>query len=125
MSKFHNGYVRFCSDKHVSAQLRPLLARVYNNIHMPQCYLPELKDSMIALFSFLCDPQNRTSANCRAVDLFFCICDHWETRWENLPKEYQDILDDVGGILHDTVSSPEIAKNFDSTPEQLLERVKN
>ncbi len=35
-----------------------------------------------------------------------------------------DVLGDVGGALHDTVKVPEIAENFDSTPEQLLARVR-
>ncbi len=124
MHKFHKGYKRFCSGKGVSHRLRPLIARVYINIHLPQYCLPDLRDAMIALFSFLCEPQNRTTANCLAVDLFFAISDHWEVRWENLPGEYQDILEDVGGALHDTISFPDIAKNFNSTPEQLLERAK-
>jgi len=31
---------------------------------------------------------------------------------------------DLGGALHDTITDPEIARNFESLPEQLLERVK-
>jgi hypothetical protein len=73
--------------------------------------------------SFLSKPENCTNENCHAVDLFFCIEDHWNKRWGNLPQDYQQVLDDIGRCLHDTVSSPEIAKNFDSTPEQLLKRI--
>jgi hypothetical protein len=40
-----------------------------------------------------------------------------------LPEGYQDLLGDIGGGLHDTVSAPDVAENFESTPEQLLERL--
>jgi hypothetical protein len=35
-----------------------------------------------------------------------------------------EVLSDMGGALHDTVSNPEIAENFDSTPELLLDRLR-
>jgi len=72
---------------------------------------------------FLCRPEHRTDANCSAVDLFFAVEDHWSVRWEELPRDYQRVLDDIGGSLHDTVSNPDIAENFQSTPEQLLDRI--
>jgi hypothetical protein len=34
-----------------------------------------------------------------------------------------DVLRDMASALHDTVSAPEVAKNFESTPEQLLNRL--
>ena len=52
------------------------------------------------------------------------IRDDWQTDWTDLPGQFQLILDDMGGCLHDTVSAPEIAENFDSIPEQLLVRVR-
>jgi hypothetical protein len=54
---------------------------------------------------------------------FFCLED-WGVDWERFPELLTDIIGDMGGALHDTVSHPEIAKNFDSLPEQLLERVR-
>ena len=74
--------------------------------------------------SFLSQPGDRTDENCKAVDLFFAINDHWRVRWDNLPEDFKLILDDIGMCLHDTVSASNIAENFDSTPEQLLERIK-
>jgi hypothetical protein len=41
-----------------------------------------------------------------------------------LPEPFVDILADMGSALHDTVSAPLIAANFQSTPEQLLERAR-
>jgi hypothetical protein len=52
------------------------------------------------------------------------MSDDWERDWDELPEECIDILADMAGALHDTVKAPEIAHNFDSTPEQLLERAK-
>lgn len=34
-----------------------------------------------------------------------------------------DVLRDMAGALHDTVTAPAIASNFESTPEQLLARL--
>ena len=46
----------------------------------------------------------------------------WAER--NLPNPFHDIFADIAGALHDTVSAPEIAENFESTPEQLLKRAR-
>lgn len=124
MKSFHDGYIRFCSMKSVSKELRPLLSVVYNQIQVPEVNLQILKDSLINLMSFLNKPENRTNDNYQAVDSFFCIEDHWNKRWNDLPQDYQEILDDISGCLHDAISYPEIAKNFSSTPEQLLDRIK-
>ncbi|MCC6547948.1 hypothetical protein IT570_12350, partial [Candidatus Sumerlaeota bacterium] len=48
----------------------------------------------------------------------------WPEGWGHLPESFGEILNDMGGALHDTVTAPEIAQNFESTPEQLLERVR-
>lgn len=73
---------------------------------------------------FLCQPEHRTDANCSAVDLFFAVEDYWSVRWEGLPREYRLVLDDIGGALHDTVSNPDVAESFQSTPEQLLDSIR-
>ena len=43
---------------------------------------------------------------------------------DELPQPFVDILADMSGVLHDTVSAPDITANFESTPEQLLERAR-
>lgn len=121
---FDQGYSQFCSSKGVSAELRPLVKDVYEILHREPVVLENLKASLIRLLTFLCQPGYRTDENCRAVDRFFCIEDHWGKRWENQPEAYQRVLEDVGFGLHDTVSSPEIAKGQGTTPEQLLVRAK-
>jgi hypothetical protein len=84
--------------------------------------LEALKRSLIALLEYLSSERGRTDANCGAVDSFFMVDGLWVER--NLPDPFHDIFADMAGALHDTVSAPEIAENFDSTPEQLLKRAK-
>ncbi|MDZ4856868.1 MAG: hypothetical protein SGJ26_18775 [Nitrospirota bacterium] len=43
---------------------------------------------------------------------------------DRLPQVYVDILADMAGALHDTITALDIATNFESTPEQLLERAR-
>jgi hypothetical protein len=124
MATFEEGYARFCKKAGVSQELRPLLARVYDLIHEASVNLPALRDALVALLSFLCEPESRTSDNCRAVDLFFAVDDHWTVKWDILPENYQRLLDDIGGALHNAVDAPDIAENFSSTPEQLLDRAR-
>jgi len=78
---------------------------------------------MIALLSFLTTPQGRTDANVKTVDFFVCVHD-WEKDWSELPQPFVDIISDMGGALHDTVDATDIAMEFESTPEQLLQRIK-
>jgi len=48
------------------------------------------------------------------------LSDRWEKDYSDLPDEYSDIISIAGEFLHDTITSPEIAKKFGGTPEQLL-----
>ena len=84
--------------------------------------LMELKNSLINLLEYLSSPNGRTHENCNAINSFFMFDDLWVDR--NLPDHFHDIFADMSSALHDTVSAPEIAENFDSTPEQLLKRAK-
>ena len=104
--------------------LESLVHGVYREIARRPAALDNLKQSMVELLSYLASPNGRTDHNCRVVDTFFCIRDDWDTNWEHLPEDYQRLLEDMGGALHDTVSSPDIARNFESTPEQLLARAR-
>ena len=102
--------------------IKQLLEQVVHSLHEEPMNLGNIKDSLVCLFSFLCKPKNRTHKNCRAVDLFFCVDNHLDVSWNSLPNEYRQLFNDIGGALHDTVVAPEIAANFESTPEQLLAR---
>ena len=99
------------------------LAAISSSLQPAVVDLPVLKERIIALLAHLVSPNGRSAANCQAVDMFFCLDNRWPKR--ALPKDFQDLLTDMGGTLHDAVAHPEIAKNFDSTPDQLLARAKN
>ncbi len=126
MESFEQAWERVADTKNgesASAELRPLLQQVYEKIVTQPLDLHEIKRTLESLLSYLVTPSGRTSANCVAADLFFCLAD-WGVDWESLPELLTDIIGDMGGALHDTVFHPEIARNFESTPEQLLERVR-
>jgi hypothetical protein len=107
----------------VSPAIAPLLVGVHAEVCREPSDLAELHARLERLLAYLESPEGRTNANCWAADLFFMQNDRWERGWEHLPEGYQDLLADLGGALHDTVSHPEITSNFDSTPEQLLARL--
>ena len=108
----------------VSPHLPPLLAAVYTEVVSPEPDLGALQRALEALLVFLSSSAGRTNANCVAADHFFMLNDRWERDWEHLPDQFQDILGMLGDALHDTVSAPEVAENFDNTPEQLLRRLR-
>jgi hypothetical protein len=108
------------ADDRVSPELAPMLRAVYGEVQQESPDLATLTLKLRRLLTFLASPRGRTNANCVAADLFFMHNDRWERGWDHLPEPYQDLLGDLGGALHDTVSAPDIAENFYSTPEQLL-----
>ena len=110
----------------VSPQLEGLLGPIYAELNSGRLDLPALKSGLILLLEFL-SGDGRTHANCRAVDRFFCLSEGWEIDWVDagLPDDFHDLLADSVATLHDTITAPEIASNFDSLPEQLLARAKS
>jgi hypothetical protein len=108
----------------VTPQLASLLRDVYAEVQRPAMDFRALRASLEELLTYLGSPGGRTHANCVAADSFFMNNDHWERNWDHLPEPFQDLLGDLGGALHDTVSAPEIADNFYSTPEQLLDQLR-
>jgi hypothetical protein len=106
----------------VDETLRPLLEGLYQRLASRPVDSSALRAAIIGVLEFLTSPIGRTDANCRAVDLFLMQDKTWDG--DQLPQAFVDILADMSGALHDTVSAPDIAANFDSTPEQLLERAR-
>jgi hypothetical protein len=102
--------------------LRPLLERLYRHLASRPADLSALREAIIGVLEFLTSPRGRTDANCRAVDCFLMQDEAWDG--DELPQTFVDILADMSGALHDTVSAPSTAANFDSTPEQLLGRAR-
>jgi hypothetical protein len=73
------------------------------------------------------DPENNTDRNCKAIDLFIMLDilnpDPPATELpDNFPPRVREILEGMGGELHDTHTAPKIAKGCRATPDQLLEQ---
>lgn len=107
-----------------SAELQPLLAAVDAEIVRRPTNLAALRSAMERLFEYLASPAGRTDANVRAADLYFTDGIFDEGYWGHLPEAFKAILWDTGGQLHDSISAPSLAQNFESLPEQLLERTR-
>lgn len=103
--------------------LQTSLFKVSDSISAAPVNLALIKSTLVELLVYLASPEGRTSENCTTADTFFLLHADYGFNWFHLPEEFRLILDDIGGQLHDTVDNPKIATNFESTPEQLLERV--
>jgi len=128
MAGFEESWAAVDHQRHgerVSPELRPLLKRVYSDVLTTPANLAALKESLTALLEYLSGP-GRTNSNCWAVDRFFCLSEGWDRDWteQPLPDDFHDVLALMGEALHDTVKSPEVARNFECLPEQLLDRVR-
>jgi len=109
----------------VSPDLQPLLRKLYLNVLSDPTDLVRLKKSLEELLEFLAS-EGRTNANCWAVDSFFCLSEGWERDWtdQGLPEDFDDVFARMGQALHDAVRTPDIARNFECLPEQLLDQVR-
>jgi hypothetical protein len=105
-------------------ELDELLNQLRSAVLSPRFSRKKALYAMGALLSWLNRPENNTDGNCRNVDYFVAYEIVSETGYENIPKDIRDILFDMGATLHDTHTSPQIADNFESTPSQLLDRVR-
>jgi hypothetical protein len=109
------------NHKLVSPKIEPFLNQLYGSIIHRPINLESIKLSLINLLTFLTTPEGRTNDNLWMVDLFIT---HklWEAMGD-LSEPWQNILGRMMG-LHDTIKAPDIARQFGSTPEQLLEQAK-
>lgn len=105
--------VRF---RRASHELQPLLREVYASF----ADAAQLRAALEKLLVFLASPEGRTDANCSTTYYFFT---HSEPEWTTAPPPLRAILDDMSGTLHETIYAPNIARTFEATPEQLLERL--
>src|SRR5690606_2857906 len=103
--------------------LRTHLQRVGDELDRDPADWSKLKAALADLLVFLTSPVGRTHANCDATDRVFMFQLSEHPAAVGLPNDLAEIFFDMGGALHDTVRAPEIATNFQSTPEQLLARV--
>jgi hypothetical protein len=105
--------VRF---RRVSRELEPLL----RDLHAAFGDEAAVRRSLEALLSFLAGA-GRTDANCSSTYYFATAT---EPLWSSLPPDLRAILDDMSGTLQDSVHAEAIARTFEATPEQLLERLR-
>lgn len=103
-------------------ELHSYLFKVRDSISESPVNLAAIKSALVELLVYLSSLEGRTSENCSTTDTFCQLHDDYGFNWFHLPEEFRLILEDIGGQLHDTVEHPETATNFESTPEQLLER---
>lgn len=104
-------------------ELHSYLFKVRDTISDNSTNLDAIKTALVALLVYLTSSEGRTSENCTTTDTFFQLHDDYGFNWFHLPEDLQLILEDIGGQLHDTLEHPDIASNFESTPELLLIRV--
>ena len=104
-------YVR----EHVVGWLRPSFADQLRR--WPHVF--EVASSFVTLRAQPDTPQGRTDANCDVTDHFIALT---EEQWRD--SSLAPILSDMGGTLHDAIRAPNVARTFEATPEQLLERLR-
>ncbi|HUU17627.1 MAG TPA: hypothetical protein VMW72_10795 [Sedimentisphaerales bacterium] len=106
------------------SELNNLLESIQTEICKNPADIQKIKLKLEKLLVYLCSPNGRIDENCKFVDNYFCFQKNWPEYIKHLPEELYAILCDIGGTLHDTVEDPKIASNFESLPEQLLDRVR-
>ena len=102
--------------RHVSRELEPLLRALHDAFGDPDSTRVALEQ----LLAFLAGA-GRTDANCTTTYYF---TSNAEPLWQNLPDALRAILDDMSGTLQDSIHAENIARTFEATPEQLLDRLK-
>jgi len=100
---------------------RPLMQRLHEELWRESPFLTEVRAALLDVLALLKSACGKTDANYRAVDFFLSKDDAWDA--DRLPDSFIDVLSDMCGALHDSVSASQVAKNFESTPEQLFDRV--
>ena len=108
------------------AQVVASFEAVRNELLLPEPSVQRLRSIVMDLLEFLASRQGRTDSNVRFIDYGLSNDDDLWDRIELVEIEdpiLADVVRDMAGALHDTVKAPNIASNFDSTPEQLLARL--
>jgi hypothetical protein len=105
--------------RHASRELEPLLRDVHASLSAGDD--ASLKADLVRLLEHLAGEQGLTDANCATVHYFFEAA---EPLWKPLQPELRLIFDDMSGTLRESIYAPHIARTFNSTPKQLLERVR-
>lgn len=132
MSTFDNNYDRVVGIletggpiNRVSPEMRELLQTFHNALVAQPLNLQNIKKALLDLLQFLTTPQGRTEGNCWVVNMYIALADWDESGFPDLPDDMGSIIADMGMTLHETFPLPQMAWEYESTPEQLLERTRN
>ena len=112
--ELYRASVRF---RRASRELEGLLRQVFVSLGEGD----GLDRALEALLAFLSSDAGRTDANCSTTFHFIAAT---EELWRTVPDPLHSILDDMSGTLHESIYAPDIARTFEATPEQLLERLR-
>jgi hypothetical protein len=115
MTEFDEVWRHAVRFRRVSRELEPLV----RDVHAAFGDDAALSAALERVLLFLTTPQGRTDANCDVTDHFIALS---EERWRE--SSLAPILTDMGGTLHDAIHAPYVARTFEATPEQLLERLR-
>lgn len=105
-------------------ELNKLLNQLKNITLSPNISKEQVLPILEQILEWLNDPLNNTDENCRKIDYFVAYEIMPQKEFELIPEDIRSILFDLGSSLSDTYTAPEVAENFESTPEQLLKRVR-
>ena len=119
---FEEIWAQYGRPEDTSPELEPLVRELYESLVALRFDADRTRASTERLLTFLASPRGRTDGNCTAVDHFLKLGDFERPE---LPSPLRDVLTDMASALHDTVSSPETAADFESTPERLLARLRS
>jgi hypothetical protein len=104
-----------------------LLNELAASLHQPNVDATVVVSHLKAVLEFLVEPENDTDDNCRAVNTFVLLGlledDRVKQNLSRLPRFLVRIIEDMGMCLHDTHTAPSVAREFESTPQQLLARL--
>jgi hypothetical protein len=120
-ARFEEAFQRIAGSAPTS--LRPIFREVHDAYASRPPDAVRAKSALVSLFTYLASPDARTHANVCAVERFL-MEDPALTKDTALPPEFVEFILNADA-LHDTIESPEVAENFESTPEQLLEKARN
>jgi hypothetical protein len=109
----------------VSADLRPLLFGVFESLGSNPTDLRAVVSSLDDLLVFLSTVEGRTRSSCWATKSFFYREGWGDVSWDGLPDDVAVILCDIASQLHYTVEDPTTAELNRTTPELLLQRLRD
>lgn len=105
-------------------ELNKLLDQLKDKTLSPNISKEQVLSILEQILEWLNDPLNNTDDNCKKIDYFVAYEIVPQKEFELIPDDLRGILFDLGATLSDTHTAPEVAENFESTPEQLLKRVR-